>query len=912
MTTTRAAPPRGVIGESVLRTDGIPKVTGAFAYSSDLRIDGMLWGATLRSPHPAARIRGIDVSAAIATPGVHAVLTHEDVQGRLTYGMEIPDQPVLAWDEVRYEGEPVAIVAADHPETARRAAERVVVDYAPLEPLADAQAAITPGARALHASGNLLRRIVIRHGPQDAGADVVVRGEYDVGMQDQAFLGPESALAVPAEDGGVDLHLATQWLHVDQGQLAASLGLPPEKARLHLAGVGGAFGGREDLSMQIHVCMLALHTGRPVKMVYSREESFYGHVHRHPARMAYEHGATRDGRLAYVRARLLLDGGAYASSSTAVISNAACFACGPYEVPSASIEADMAYTNNPPCGAMRGFGAVQVAFAYESQMDLLAAALAVDPLDLRLRNALDTGSVLPTGQRVEGPAPVRELLERVGAMPLPPEVRSDPPDLRELPGGVANATHGEGVRRGLGYAVAFKNIAYAEGFDDHSAARVRVSLDGGEPLVEVHTAAAEVGQGLVTVQEQIARTELGVERVRVLPADTAVGSAGSSSASRQTWMTGGAVRAACLAVRERLADRAAERGLDPDDDLPLEALLRDGPVEETRVFRHRRTFPLDPETGQGDAHVAFAFAAHRAVCDVDAELGLVRVVEIACAQEVGRAVNPLAVEGQIEGGISQGLGLALMEEIQVRDGRIRNASFTDYLIPTILDMPPVRIEITETPRPDSPYGLTGVGEPPAIAATPAVVAALRQATGRPLTRVPVRPEHLVAFDPLVDGLNALDRPAFAERLWAVAEGSPWVAEAAWEERPFAHREALAAAFARAIERAPLGRQLALIRAHPELADRAAIAGRRGRDSAREQASAGLDALTAEEHARLTALTATYRERFGFPFVMAVGDQTPASITAALERRLGHEPDAERAAALREVGRIVELRLRALA
>jgi CO/xanthine dehydrogenase Mo-binding subunit len=695
----------------------------------------MLWGATLRSPHPSARVRGIDLAPALALPGVRAVLTHEDVPGRPVYGMEIPDQPVLAIDRVRYQGEPVAIVAADHPETARRAAALIAVDYAPEEPLTDAEAALAPGAPALHPGGNLLRRVRIRHGERAGEADVVVRARYEMGMQDQAFLGPESALAVPAQDGGVDLHLATQWLHVDQGQVAASLGLPPELVRLHLAGVGGAFGGREDLSMQVHVAMLALRTARPVKMSYSREESFYGHVHRHPARMEYEHGAARDGRLAYVEARIVLDGGAYASSSAAVVANSASFACGPYHVPCARIDAAVAYTNNPPCGAMRGFGAVQVAFAHESQMDRLAAALRMDPVDLRVRNALEPGMRLPTGQLVDGPAPVRRLLEELRAMPLPPLARSTPVDLRELPGGVSNATHGEGTRRGVGFAVGFKNIAFAEGFDDFSTARVRLSLDEGEALAEVHTAAAEVGQGLETVIEQIARTELDVDRVVVLPADTTVGSAGSTSASRQTWMTGGAVRLACERVRAALAARAAPG----DEGAPLPVLLLDGPVEETAVYRHRPTEPLDPETGQGDSLVALAFAAHRAVCDVDAELGLVRAVEIATTQDVGKAINPQAVEGQIQGGIAQGLGLALMEEIQMRDGEVRNASFTDYLVPTVLDMPPVRMSISETPHPHAPYGVNGVGEAPAIASTPAVVAAVRDATGRELTRVPLTP-----------------------------------------------------------------------------------------------------------------------------------------------------------------------------
>ena len=768
-------PVTGGVGESPRRPDGTLKVKGEFAYSSDLWAEGMLWGATVRSPHPRARIRSIETAAALAMPGVLAVLTSEDVPGRKTYGLEIPDQPVLAWEDVRYQGEPVALVAADHPETARRAAAKVAVDYQVLDPLVDPEAAMAEGAPPLHPKGNVLRHIRIRHGDQEATADVVVSGEYEVGMQDQAFLGPESGLAVPDGEGGVDLYVSTQWLHVDRDQLAASLDLPPEQVRITLAGVGGAFGAREDLSMQVHACLLALRTGRPVKILYSREESFFGHVHRHPARLRYEHGAGADGRLVYVKAAIVLDGGAYASSSTAVCSNAACFAVGPYEVASATVDCTVVYTDNPPCGAMRGFGAVQTCFAYETQMDRLAAELGMDPVELRLRNAMGPGSRLPTGQAVEGAAPVAELLRRVRAMDLPEDRPAGPPDLRSLPGGVSNVTHGEGVRRGVGYAVGLKNIGYSEGFDDYSTAMVRLSVVAGEPQVEVHTAAAEVGQGLVTVQAQIARTELGVERVVVLPADTQVGSAGSSSASRQTWMTGGAVKAACEAVRDRVLELAAAKlgrpaaelaleggsvvagdgpGPDPAVEidlvdpsaaelLPLADLLAEQVVEETREYHHRETKVLDPETGQGEAHVAFAFAAHRAVVDVDTELGLVKVVEIATAQDVGKAINPQAVEGQIEGGIAQGLGLAVMEEIQVVDGQVRNPSFTDYLIPTVLDMPPVRLDVLELGHPDSPYGLRGIGEPPTISSTPAIVAAIRAATGRPLPRVPVRPEHIV-------------------------------------------------------------------------------------------------------------------------------------------------------------------------
>ena len=351
------------------------------------------------------------------------------------------------------------------------------------------------------------------------------------------------------------------------------------------------------------------------------------------------------------------------------------------------------------------------------------------------------GTRLPTGQVIGEPAPVAELLTRVRAMPMPPAPADGGRDPRELPGGVSNTTHGEGVRRGVGYAVGIKNVGFSEGFDDYSTARVRLSIDGGEPLVEVHTAAVEVGQGLVTVQAQIARTELGVERVAVLTADTRVGSAGSSSASRQTYVTGGAVKAACEAVRERLG--ADPRTMTADE---LAELLGEDAIEETVEWHHRKTYPLD-ENGQGDAHVQFAFSAHRAVVDVDLELGLVRVVELATAQEVGKAMNPQALEGQIEGGTAQGLGLALFEEIQIKDGRVLNASFTDYLLPTILDMPPMRIEILEHADPEAPYGLKGVGEPPHISTPPAVVAALRAASGRPLTRIPVRPEHIVGLEP---------------------------------------------------------------------------------------------------------------------------------------------------------------------
>jgi CO/xanthine dehydrogenase Mo-binding subunit len=552
-------------------------------------------------------------------------------------------------------------------------------------------------------------------------------------MQDQAFLGPEAGLARPLEDGGVQLEVATQWLHLDREQVAAALALPEEQVELVLAGVGGAFGGREDLSVHVHACLLALATRRPVRMVYTRDESFVGHVHRHPARLDYEHVATEDGRLLCVRARLLFDGGAYASSSMAVISNAATQACGPYAVPNARIDATVAYTNNPPCGAMRGFGAPQVAIAYEAQMDRLAERLGLDPVELRIRNALATGDEMPTGQPVPGPVDAAALLTGVRDLALP-----DPPggEGRGWPGGAFGATEGEGVRRGVGYAFGFKNVGFSEGFDDFTVARVRLSAPAGIPRAEVHCAAAEVGQGVVGVAEQVVRTELGVEDVRVLAADTRVESAGAASASRLTWMVTGAVGAACRALRERLG---AEPGIGPE---ALAALLGDGEVEEEATYRHTATAPMDPDTGHGSVHAGFAFVAHRAVVDVDVELGVARVAQLACAQDVGRAINPLALEGQLEGAGMQGLGLALMEEMTVEEGVVTSRSLGDYRIPTIVDAPDLPSLVLELGNPDAPYGVTGVGEMAAITSTPAVLAALRAATGRPLTRVPARPEDL--------------------------------------------------------------------------------------------------------------------------------------------------------------------------
>lgn len=730
--------PDGAVGSSPLRPDGIPKLEGAFQYAQDLHHEGMLWGATVRSPHPRARIVSIDIAPALAIGGVHAVLTADDVPGRATFGLEHPDQPVLASDEVRYWGEPVAVVAAEDEPTARMAADAVAVEYEVLDPLTDPEMA--------DESDSVFRRMRIRRGDQQVTGPVVIEGFYEVGMQDQAPLGTEAGLAVPDGSGGVDLYATSQFVHVDQEQVVASLGLDPSQVRAHPTGIGGAFGAREDVNLHIHLCMLALHTGSPVKMVYHRSESFAGHVHRHPARLWYRHEADDEGRLVRVEAKVLVDGGAYASTTAAVLANACYFVVGPYKCDSVSVDGVGTRTNNPPCGAMRGFGAVQVCFAYEAQMDKLAARLGIDPLELRRKNALATGDVLPTtGQPITTPMPTREVIDSLEAMPLLDLPESDEPV--HLPGGTGLTTDARHIKRGVGYALGIKNLGFSEGFDDFAQARVRLTEEGA--IVE--TAAIEVGQGLVTVLAQIARSALGISKAEVRHVDTSkIDSAGSTSASRQTQISGGATLEAAEKLRARIlehyeCDELDDDGVWRDGELhaPM-AQVASGDWSETVTFRHPPTTEPD-EDGQGTIHADFAVAGHRAVVDVDPELGLVKVLRVDTAQDVGKALNPESVRGQIEGGIMQGVGLAIMEELVIQDGVIKNPNFTDYLLPTILDAPDVEALLIEEEGSWGPFGAKGVGESPTISSTAAVAAAIRAAIGKEIDRVPVRPQDIV-FD----------------------------------------------------------------------------------------------------------------------------------------------------------------------
>lgn len=739
MTTTTRRPVANGIGTSPVRPDGIPKVTGNFAYASDLYADGMLWGATLRSPHARAKLRRLDVTPALSMKGVQAVLTQDDVPGLPTFGQEHPDQPVFCDGEARFWGEPVAVVAAEDAETARLAVRAIIAEWENLRPDSDPERA--------YDNGEIFREVRIRRGDPDVEGEVVIEGFYETATQDQAPLGTEAGLAIPSGNGGIDLYATSQWVHADHGQIVACLGVPDEAVRCHPVGMGGAFGAREDISLHIHLALLAQRTGRPIKMVYDRSESFVGHVKRHPSRMWFRHEADADGRLVKVNLRLILDGGAYLHTSSAVIGNAAFFAVGPYRCDNVFVDASAVRTNNPPCGAMRGFGAVQTCFGYESQMDRLAQAVGIHPLEVRRRNALAAGDRLNTsGQLIPGSLPTREVIDALESIPMPGPLASDDP--LHLPGGTGLTTPVSVVRRGIGYAVGIKNLAFSEGFDDYAEARVALTMSG----VEVHTAAVEVGQGMVTVCQQIARTVLGTENVAVIWNDTSlIGSSGSTSASRQTQMTGGAVHAAAVALRDELiaefgGDELRADGVYLNDGkvASLAEICGDGPRDHWVRFRHPPTEKPD-ENGQGNTHVGFAVVAHRAVVDVDPELGLVKVVSVDTAQDVGKVLNPVAVTGQIEGGIMQGVGLAVMEELVVDDGVIRNPTFTDYLLPTFLDAPPVVWRVIEEGDHWGPFGAKGVGESPTISSTPAVVAAIRDATGKPLHRAPVRPQDIVGL-----------------------------------------------------------------------------------------------------------------------------------------------------------------------
>lgn len=713
-----------MIGASLPRPDALGKVTGAARYPADLVRPGMLHLQVVFAQRPHARIRTLDADAALAHPGVVAVLTAADVPYN-AYGLIDADQPVLAGDVVRFEGDKVALVVAETKDAAIAGAKLVRVEYDELSAVTDPRAALAPDAPLVHQElgSNLLLHIPIRKGDTErafAAADVVLEGEFNTSWQEHAFLQPESGIAYFDELGRVVVETAGQWLHEDRRQIAAMLQLPEDQVVVRYVAIGGAFGGREDLSIQ-HLLALALwKLRRPVALVWSREESIIAHHKRHPVSVRCRWGARRDGTITAVEAEVIADGGAYASTSAEVTKVAALFASGCYEVPNISVNGYAVYTNNIPSGAFRGFGAPQAQFASEIMMTRLAHALGLDPAELRRRNIYREGSLEPTQNPLPEGVSALPVLERCieeAVTRLGYGSERSQPDLPHL-------------RRGIGIACGIKNVGYSFGYKEQSTATVELFGTAELERAVVRIGAAEVGQGTHLALRQIAAETLGLplERVEMVTNDT-TGSpnAGSASASRMTLMGGQAVHHACIAARDTWS--ASE----------------DYHAVATYQFHPSATTALDPASGAGRPNYCYGYTAQAVEVEVNTLTGQVQVLNVISVHDVGKAINRQQVEGQIEGCLAQALGYALLEHLQVRNGHILTPYLSTYLLPTVLDMPteivPVILELAD---PEGPYGARGVAEMALVPFAPAVAAAIHDATGVWLSQQPMTPERVLA------------------------------------------------------------------------------------------------------------------------------------------------------------------------
>lgn len=757
---TETMTPLRVVGRSHPRPDATDKVTGAAKYADDYAFPDMLYGATLRAAYPHARILSIDTEDAAALPGVNAVLTHRDVLGQNRHGLVFHDWPVLCDDKVRYLGDAVAIVAAESPEVAAKALKRIEVTYEQLPVVDSPERARQPDTPLVHEAwqtGNLLDHIKVRLGDVTRGlaeADVVVEREYCTPTYDHMFLEPECSIGVPAgydaDHPKLTVYVGSQIPYADRAQIAAALNLPLENVRVIGTLIGGAFGGKEDIMGQIHAALLAQATGRPVKILYSRAESMLAHPKRHATTIRIVTGAKRDGTLTAVQAELLGDAGAYASLSTKVLERATTHASGPYQVPHVQIDCYAMYTNNPPAGAFRGFGVTQSAYAVESNMDILAHELRMDPFELRRKNALCVGATTATGQVLRESTGLFDCLDWV-------ERR-----VKELSQSPIPNSQSPNTQTAWGIAVAYKNTGLGGGADDAAGAEVEVYPDG---TAEVRSSSADLGQGLTTVLAQCTAEELGlpIDRVRVLLSDTdRTPDGGPTTASRQTYITGNAARLAARSMRQRLAAVAAERWDVPPDTIRFEdgvlragdraaslgqvvAWLQDEGREPRLTYRYHA--PATRPLGQGgDMHFAFGYSAQAAQVAVDARTGEVKVLRIVAACDAGRAINPQALRGQIEGGLVMGIGTALTEAYRVVDGVPQTRRWADYGVPTMRHMPQMDLHIVEHPTADGPYGAKGVGELPAIPTAPAICNAIYNAVGVRAFELPVKLEGLEIGD----------------------------------------------------------------------------------------------------------------------------------------------------------------------
>ncbi len=751
--------PMNVVSRSVPPIDVREKVTGDAKYTDDYKFPNMLYARTLRSPYPHAKILGINTQQAKSLAGVRAVLTHEDVPGNNIHGLIYLDWPVLCDEVVRYVGDAVAIVAAETPEIAEQALKLIDVEYEPLPVVATPEYAHTPEAPNLHPkhpTGNLLKHIKVRHGDIDAGfeqADVIVEHTYHTPTTEHAFLEPECAIGVPAgfddDHHKLTVYVGSQIPYQDRNQIARAMNLQEEQVRVIGTLIGGGFGGKEDIAGQIHVAMLATATEQPVKMLYSRQESLIFHPKRHATTIHIKTGATKDGKLIAVHATLYGDTGAYASLGDKVMTRATTHATGPYDVPNAKIDCYAMYTNNPPSGAFRGFGVTQSAFAVEQNMDMVAHELGIDPMAFRRMNAQKVGVTTGTGQ---------VLRESVGLLETIGKVQTD-----------MNGHHnGSGFKWGWrdgnkayawGVACAYKNTGLGGGAPDVSEVEVEAFDDG---TIEVRTAAADMGQGIAHVVAQCAAEEMGMpySNVKVLLCDTDLTpNGGPTTASRQTFMTGNATRLAASTLREALTKTAAEILDAPPEEIYYEEGLmrRNGhsvPMGDVVKFmkqsglqpkaRHEYWAPATKPLGEGgDMHFAFSYATQAALVQVDMETGEVKVVKVVSGTDIGRAINPLMLQGQIEGGIVMAMGNCLTESYINEDGVPWTHLLARYKMPSIKHTPEIISHLVEHRAETGPYGAKGVGEIPSINTTPAICNAIYHATGVRIFSIPVDQDALL-------------------------------------------------------------------------------------------------------------------------------------------------------------------------
>jgi CO/xanthine dehydrogenase Mo-binding subunit len=739
-----------IVGQPVVRVDARAKVTGEARYPGDVAMEGALHARLLFAGRSHARIAAIDTSQAEAVPGVVAIFTARDVPVN-EYGLQTPDQPVLCGPGssnpeagvVRFVGDQVALVVAETARAATQARDQIRVEYEDLPVLSDPLAALEPGAPQLHpqrrpnpahpelcSEGNLISCHRIRKGDVKAAwrqAEVIVEAEYRTPGQEHAYLQPEAGVAYIDEEGRVTVVVAGQWAHEDRQQIAHALDIPPEQVRVIYPAIGGAFGGREDMSVQIVLALAAwrLHqrgVQRPVQIAWSRQESIIGHHKRHAMWLHYRWGATRAGKLVAAEMRVVGDGGAYCYTTNKVLGNTAVTCTGAYEVPNVQADVYGVYTNNLPGGAFRGFGAPQAILAAEMQMSKLAEALGMDPVELRMRNLLREDSLTVTGTPLPGGVSLVEVTERCALAAGWQHTKEGwrKPDLRP-----ASPT----LRRGIGLAAGLKNVGYSFGYQENCW--VRIELRGQAEIEEavVYIGSAEVGQGAHSAICQMAAgaLHLPLEQVRLVAADTATspGSAGSASASRTTFMAGNALRGAAERVLAKW--RAEER-----------------PAVAEYTYLAPQTTPFEPETGHGTPNLAYAYAAQAVEVEVDVETGEVRVVRVVCAEDVGQAVNPQQIEGQIEGAVVQALGWATCENWITAQGRVLTPDLSTYLIPTIGDVPErVDVILVERPDPRGPWGVRGVGEIPFLPLAPALVAAVHDATGTWFDELPLTPERVL-------------------------------------------------------------------------------------------------------------------------------------------------------------------------